>query len=167
MTINQKQWPSSSRPEKARRQREYMARKRAGLVPMTERCVICEKVFTVRGQGTYCSEHCREEGELNNRKIRLSSAKAKLANKNVLLRQNYGITLDDRNNMIAEQGGKCAICKNDLSEGRHVHVDHDHITEKVRGILCSNCNIGLGNFKDNPTTLFLAIEYLKKHNVIN
>lgn len=58
--------------------------------------------------------------------------------------------------MLAEQGGRCAVCAERPAE----HVDHDHVTGKVRGLLCFNCNGGLGQFRDDPQILELAIEYL-------
>ena len=59
-----------------------------------------------------------------------------------------------------EQDGKCAICKELLA---NPHKDHCHSTLKFRGILCQNCNLGLGNFKDNQQYLYSAIEYLEKY----
>lgn len=73
----------------------------------------------------------------------------------------YGITLEQRNEMIERQDGKCAICSDVLTTP---HVDHCHETNAVRGILCSVCNIGLGYFKDDPTRLHSAIEYLEVHD---
>ena len=55
----------------------------------------------------------------------------------------------------------CEICKCDLSITKHKHIDHCHETGKVRGVLCSKCNLGLGHFKDNITNLEKAIDYLK------
>ena len=80
----------------------------------------------------------------------------------------YGLTPEDRQRMIADQHGKCAICQNpfDLSKGTFhgaVHVDHNHSTGKVRGLLCSQCNFGVGNFKEKIKTLKNAIEYLRKY----
>lgn len=81
------------------------------------------------------------------------------------LRTHYGITYDDYLKMLAEQGGGCAICKG-TSPGRkgvtHFSVDHCHATNRVRGLLCTSCNNGLGRFKDSPTFLENAIAYLKK-----
>lgn len=62
------------------------------------------------------------------------------------------------------QNGLCAICGTPESaapRGRF-HVDHDHVTHVVRGLLCGNCNIGLGQFKDSPTRLLAAIDYLAR-----
>jgi len=79
-------------------------------------------------------------------------------------RRRYGITRDDYNRMLEEQGDSCAICKT-MEVGRnhtHFHVDHDHKTGKIRGLLCDLCNRGLGYFKDDPFLLGKAIKYLEK-----
>jgi len=78
------------------------------------------------------------------------------------LRSNHGITLDEYNAMIDKQGGACAICKEKFHDrhGMGVHVDHDHKTGKVRGILCRKCNLLLGQASDNVIVLMSAIEYL-------
>lgn len=75
----------------------------------------------------------------------------------------YGITLNDFEEMLEGQNYKCAICKITLDLGAKTHVDHDHITGKVRGLLCPNCNYGLGFFKDNPISLLEAIKYLNNY----
>jgi len=63
-----------------------------------------------------------------------------------------------------EQGKICAICKSPNANGRGTfHADHNHQTNQPRGILCHNCNVALGNFKDNPELLQAAIEYLDKY----
>ncbi|MEV7628166.1 endonuclease VII domain-containing protein [Actinoplanes sp. NPDC089786] len=73
------------------------------------------------------------------------------------LRRRYGIGQVDFDELLAEQGGVCAIC----GAADPQHVDHDHRTGWVRGILCFNCNGGLGQFRDNQLFLASAIEYLK------
>jgi hypothetical protein len=62
--------------------------------------------------------------------------------------------------MLVDQASKCLIC--DVSAGlRKFDVDHDHLTGRIRGLLCRNCNIGLGQFRDDPALLLKAAEYLK------
>lgn len=72
----------------------------------------------------------------------------------------YGITKECYDSMFKDQNGKCPICKTDLQE--EIHIDHCHITGKVRGILCGKCNKGLGQFDDNVIYLTNAIKYLTK-----
>lgn len=76
--------------------------------------------------------------------------------------QNYGITVEQYDEMLAKQGGCCAIC-GDLpgSTKRKFHVDHDHQTGRVRGILCMRCNLVLGYAKETPAVLSAAILYLE------
>ena len=64
--------------------------------------------------------------------------------------------------LLESQNHSCAICLEPLSNTRGTHIDHDHATKRVRGILCLNCNHGLGKFKDSVSLLENAIDYLKK-----
>jgi hypothetical protein len=86
--------------------------------------------------------------------------------RNTKYKQNYGITIEDYNKMFDDQNGLCAICSNPESKGRskHFHVDHDHLTGKIRGLLCSTCNTALGKFNDDINLINKAIKYLQKHN---
>jgi hypothetical protein len=79
------------------------------------------------------------------------------------LRRSFGITVADYNAMLEEQGGGCAICgRQDASQAkRRLHVDHDHATGAIRGLLCHGCNVGLGSFRDDPARLERAAEYLR------
>lgn len=76
----------------------------------------------------------------------------------------YGLTREDWNRMLDEQGGVCAICSTDDWGGRSDKpcVDHDHKTGQVRGLLCHACNRGLGSFADDVTLLDKASTYLQK-----
>jgi len=63
---------------------------------------------------------------------------------------------------LAMQGGVCAICREEPAvDGRAFHYDHDHITGEFRGLLCHNCNLGLGSFRDSKQLLDLAAVYLE------
>jgi hypothetical protein len=74
----------------------------------------------------------------------------------------FGITPEQRDEMLAAQGG-CAICKSKTTGTRRAwHVDHCHSTGKIRGILCHSCNVGIGHFKEDPAILTAAISYLGK-----
>jgi hypothetical protein len=72
------------------------------------------------------------------------------------LRRRYGIGQPDVDRMLAEQGGVCAVCEKPDPE----HVDHDHKTGQVRGMLCFNCNQALGNVRDSAHVLDRLREYL-------
>jgi hypothetical protein len=77
--------------------------------------------------------------------------------RNYHLKHRYGITAAQYDEMLTAQGGLCALC----GERDAQHVDHDHLTSAVRGLLCSCCNQGLGNFRDSTQFLRTAIGYLE------
>lgn len=72
----------------------------------------------------------------------------------------YRLTPEAWHNMLKEQSGRCEICDDPMIGPRNVHVDHCHTTGRVRGLLCSPCNVGLGAFRDDPARLAAAIDYL-------
>ncbi len=76
-------------------------------------------------------------------------------------KRKYGIDKETFQSMFAEQEGRCAICSVGIEE-RDAHVDHDHQTNRVRGLLCGSCNRGIGMFRDNPDTLDAAGAYLRE-----
>ena len=88
--------------------------------------------------------------------------RAKLSHRKTYFRMNYGLELHEVEALFAQQGGICKICFRPIVLGGKggAKVDHDHATGKVRGILCSPCNTGLGQFRDNPIILQSAINYL-------
>ena len=80
----------------------------------------------------------------------------------IMLKCCYGMTPADYEALLARQNGVCAICKT-TEPGRPLYVDHCHVRKKVRGLLCRSCNLGLGNFKDDPRLLRAATAYLEFH----
>lgn len=82
-------------------------------------------------------------------------------------RQKYGITPEQYEAMKAEQGGRCAICRDPLAEPesgrRSPHVDHCHRTGANRGILCHGCNTGIGSLRDDPEIVARALAYLRRY----
>jgi hypothetical protein len=73
----------------------------------------------------------------------------------------YGLEPGQFERLLAEQDGKCAICREECPRQFELSVDHCHVTGTVRGLLCQNCNAALGMFKDDPALLARAIDYLK------
>lgn len=84
------------------------------------------------------------------------------------LKHMYNITLQEYNNILKSQEYKCAICSINHSERTQFHVDHDHSCcegkrscgDCIRGLLCPQCNVGIGQFGDNPALLAKAADYL-------
>lgn len=78
------------------------------------------------------------------------------------LRRAYGISLAERDSILKQQEGRCAICaKVEHASDHRLCVDHDHETGRVRGLLCYNCNRALGYFGESAATLKLALQYLE------
>lgn len=71
--------------------------------------------------------------------------------------RDYGITREDIARMREEQGNRCGVCTEEMTRAC---VDHNHATGKVRGLLCSECNLGIGKFRDDPVRLVSAAAYL-------
>ena len=113
---------------------------------MEHKCKVCSKRFTGRKK-RYCSHTCY---------VRAQN-----------LKKRYGLTSDQVVNMYRAQAGRCAICDipidiHELGFTEHTpaHIDHLHGSTHVRGLLCGECNVGLGKFKDSRALLRNAIKYL-------
>jgi DNA-directed RNA polymerase subunit RPC12/RpoP len=76
----------------------------------------------------------------------------------------YGLTLSEFNAILLQQGYKCAICGKPLENRKQAHIDHNHKTGKVRGILCNQCNLLLGYAFDDPDILQNAQDYILAHS---
>lgn len=82
--------------------------------------------------------------------------------RNINLRYEYGMTMDDYDRMMKEQNNRCAICRVHVSKVKQTFcVDHSHVNNKVRGLLCHSCNVALGLLKDNPKVVHRAWLYLE------
>lgn len=111
-------------------------------------------------------KYSKELYQANRESIRAyhASPERKAHRKNYLLSKMYGISKVEFDAMLIQQGGRCAICKTKEFNGYGPVVDHDHMTGKVRGILCNNCNAMLGWSRELISTLSAAIEYLRAAN---
>ena len=108
-----------------------------------KQCKICRKEYATRRKDIIASQQ---------RKYKLKST--------------FGISSKQYDELLKEQNNLCAICNIHQSRlKRAMAVDHCHKTGKVRGLLCSNCNTGIGNLRDSIKLLERAIEYLKKQRV--
>ena len=117
-----------------------------------ENCDGCGALFVVsNGRKRWCSKLCSRKSET-----------ARLEARDKKLRDRYGITIADYQEIYQKQSGLCVICDEDLSNStRMAPVDHDHVTGKIRGLLCKFCNRGIGLFKDNPKLLEAAASYIR------
>lgn len=126
-------------------------------LPIPERiCVQCGIAYTPRalkGELKYCSRACNQENRKQTGRGR----------RDHLLRK-FGISPDDYDRMLAEQGGGCALCgkraEDQTRYSTYLHIDHDHVTGRIRGLLCDQHNLLLGRFNDDPQILRKAAAYL-------
>ena len=132
-------------------------------------CIVCANVKPLtefgkskRGEKTWYSrtcKFCRNKKYMETYYENHDERKKQLRQK--VRKLYYGITEEDFQEMLKSQSYKCAICETDTPGGKGGwHVDHCHITGKVRGLLCHCCNTGLGLFKDNENLLLKARDYL-------
>jgi hypothetical protein len=135
---------------------------------LTKNCVNCNNTFVAKGKKKACSKKCNFSYWYKNNKRRKLDTDKMWRDKNpnkvhgIKLRQYYKIEFEDYDRLNKEQGGICKICNQTCSSGRKLSVDHCHKTGKIRGLLCTRCNKGLGSFKDNINLLNSAIIYLEK-----
>ena len=138
---------SSDCREVEKEQRKKNHRNREKLL-VSNRCQECEVTFDAPRKLKYCSRDC----------IRLASAyRARL--------RQYGISEEQHLHIIEQAGGACEICLVRPPNPLRLSIDHDHKTGSVRGVLCCNCNAGIGMFKEAEDRLMSAIEYLRKHTI--
>lgn len=116
-------------------------------------------------KGQYRCTKCREEYRLYKFQQDPVSARAKRAKQDRVrnLRLSYNLTVELWDALLESQGRQCKVCKTFDPGPKGWHTDHDHVTGKVRGILCSSCNVGLGCFHDSVDRLQRAIEYLRSN----
>ncbi len=123
----------------------------------------------VEGSGFTNPEETRKHRREYGREWRKNNPDKVLSSR---LKRYFGISLETYEKMVEVQNGLCAICgkaetvrHNVARRVQELAVDHDHVTGKVRALLCSNCNTGLGDFNDDPDLLVKAAIYLEKHKV--
>jgi hypothetical protein len=136
-----------------------------------KKCATCKEIKTSEqynknkrnedGIDTYCKS-CRSAFRKALYQKRISPNRA------CNLKRFYGIGIPEYNAMLIEQNGKCKICGSTDPRGRggNFHVDHDHESKSIRGLLCSFCNTALGLMEDSPDRLRAAAKYVEDFNYI-
>jgi len=156
---NKEKWRIENTPEIKKRKQDWVLNNKERVSKQRkeyrennkEKLSIVKKEYTIKNK-VYKSEYDKEYRAKNKDRVR----------NNLLLRE-YGITLDEYNNLFEQQKGCCKICgKHQSVLNKVLAIDHCHVNKNVRGLLCISCNTGLGNFKDNVESLYAAIEYLNK-----
>ncbi len=156
---------------------EYFHRNKLGRKGLKSVCKICVTNYCLGWQRRN-REKCREASQRHywNYKDKINAKTRKWYDSgsgvNCLrkhhLKKTFGITLEDYDYMLYKQDYRCAVCGSDYpgcnGKGKRNSfcVDHDHETNKVRGLLCRNCNTGIGLLGDNIKGLEKAIKYLEK-----
>lgn len=136
-------------------------------------CTTCKKVKPIfdfglqRGKPRHHCKECKNKEskewyEKNKDRKKELSKKYRTKKKDQDLKKGYGISLEDYSGMLVSQNHRCKICRAPQENlKRSLCVDHDHVTGKVRGLLCDTCNRSLGLLKDNIDILKNAIKYLE------
>jgi hypothetical protein len=119
-------------------------------------CPVCNGIIDSgrRRNVIYCSEACKRIAV---------AAKYRERNPDAALAR-YKLEPGDYDRLLASQGGRCAICGRGEAGGRggRFHVDHDHSSGAIRGLLCHACNLGIGLLGDDPAVMTAAIHYLTR-----
>lgn len=118
----------------------------------------------------YYTDNPEKKKEINDRRKEYRKAyyqdeSHKARYKMLYVERKFGITKEEYLSLLESQNGVCAICGNPETciRNKALAVDHSHITRRVRGLLCSNCNKAIGLLKDDPKIVQKALNYLRKY----
>lgn len=137
---------------------------------LTKTCPGCEKdkplgdysSHTSRGTQSECKLCCSDRAKRYN-----SRSEIKQKSRNKHLKATYGITLSQFDEVFLKQLGKCKVCRVKFASESDGHIDHDHSTGRVRGILCRSCNLSIGFANDNASRLRALAKYLDNYESSN
>lgn len=139
----QREWRAKNKEKYAAYQREWRAKNKERAAAISKKSGRTWRAANIEA----ARRHSREWYARNAAAV-LSKRRAK----------KYGIAPEQLEQLCAAAQGRCAICFTPTAD---LHVDHDHTTGKVRGMLCHSCNTGLGHFRDDRRNLYAAIRYLE------
>jgi hypothetical protein len=150
--------------------RAHIAKALSGIFSTCKRCGQRKPACEMRSDYKFMCLYCFSK--LGNEWSKRNPDRSTEHKRKYQLMKFFGITIEEVYAMLKAQNHKCAICGGEIkysiknhpgTNAKAPHVDHNHITGSVRGLLCFKCNAGLGNFGDKIETLSAAIAYLKKH----
>lgn len=120
----------------------------------------------VRDRREYMARYNRLPSTRAKQRVYDQTDQRKQQNRTNKLRSKYNLTIAEWDAMFLSQGKVCAVCSSTSPGGRfggRWQTDHNHKTDKTRGILCVKCNRGIGLLNDDPLLLRAAVTYLEKH----
>jgi hypothetical protein len=139
-----------------------------------KKCIQCKEDKPLsefyKNKSTYdgAQKRCKSCDVLRNKqKYQKDPLEAARKRKSLRLKRDFNLTWEQYQELKNKQDNKCDICKVELFEAKNTCVDHNHITGKVRGILCQKCNKALGLFQDSIEKLNAAVKYLSHHEKQN
>lgn len=100
------------------------------------------------------------------RRARRELPEVKRRERDGYFRRTYGISADEFDDLLSRQGGHCGICGRTPEREASMHVDHDHESGAIRGLLCITCNQGLGLFSESPERMLRAVVYLRNGGTV-
>jgi hypothetical protein len=132
--------------------------------------VVVQSTYMKSGKTKSCGCYQREQARHGRLRHGRASRLAKHGSEDypkytreIHLMRKYNLPIEQYNEMLVNQENKCFICDYEFGQKKgDCYVDHCHKTEKVRGLLCQNCNTGLGNFRDDSDRLIRAANYLAR-----
>jgi hypothetical protein len=146
---------------------------------MTKRCSTCKLERSIEDYAysykhldkrQYTCKFCKQQYYTDNKEKykKYNTEKTRTRSNNHKLQYKFNISRDDFNRKLEQQSGVCAICKQPETNTyrgkvRNLSVDHCHVTNKLRDLLCRNCNTALGSLKDDKQLILECIKYLERH----
>lgn len=127
-------------------------------------CKVCDEIKPIesfRVVGGYRKHKCKDCLNVY-RRSQYECGETELSIRARKLIRDYGITIEEYEEMCILQNHVCAICKQTCVTENRLSIDHCHKTGKIRGLQSNSCNNGIGRFRDNPDLLIAAATYLKK-----
>lgn len=117
----------------------------------------------VRATARRYYERHKEQRHAKAKQWRVNNRDKVRVNNHIYKLRAYGLTVEQYDQMMQDQGGGCAICGLKEKRGTRLHVDHVHDTGKVRGLLCTNHNVAIGMLQDNVELIKRVIAYIEAH----